>query len=319
MNQVLTLLLTAGMALTAAAPTAPAADALSLMPDQASAIVGADFQGARGSLLYRELETRMSASSGVDFEDLAASFGMDVREDLDQLTVGSWSEAGKKRSFLAVLEGDLLPIAESEAFGQEYSAAGEHAGVRLFQGTPLENQPGLTLALLGDRLAVAGERRHVTEAIDRSLSNRSAGMAAAAFRAEAMTAAGRGQVWMVVDDPSVGAEAFGGMLGGPMPVVLDSLRAVRFSADLLRGLDVEISGLCESDAAAVSLAAAAKSLLAMAHFSTPATEPELRQVLSSVRVRTAEGRLELSAALTETQVLELLRAAELRGWATNLP
>src|SRR5690606_37903777 len=138
---------------------------------------------------------------------------------------------------------------------------GEHAGVRLLQGPPVENRPAITLALLGDRLAVAGDRRHVTEAIDRSLGKRPAGAAASALRAEARTAAGKGQLWMAVDDPSAGAEAFGEVLGGPMPAVLDSLRAVRFSADLLRGLNMEISGLCESDAAAVSLAAAAKGLL----------------------------------------------------------
>ena len=307
------------MALTASVPTASAEDALSLLPEQATAIVGADFRVARGSLLYRELETRMSRSSGVDFDEIAASIGMDVRRDLDRLTVGSWSESGKDRFFLAVVEGDLRPATESAAFSQEYSAAGEHAGVRLFQGPPLENRPGLTLALLGDRLAVAGQRRDVIETIDRSLGKNPAGLAASALRAEATTAAGRGQVWMVVDDPSAGAEAFGEVLGGPMPVVLDSLRAVRFSADLLRGLAMEISGLCESDAAAVSLAAAAKGLLSVARLSTPATEPELRQMLNAVRVRAAEGRLELSAALTETQVLELLRAAELRGWAANLP
>ena len=305
---------------TTAATPARAVDALPLLPDRAEAVVGMDFSAVRGLALYQRLEARFDLSQKLRLEEITAFTGVEVREDLDRLTVGVWGPSGSGQDFLAVLEGNLQwreqALEEMSARGKSF----DHRGIQLFQVQPREVSPAVFFAALSERMALVGRRDAVLEAIDRSqgaTTERSA--PTAALQAEAETAAERGQLWMVAGAAALQSGAAVGLLESGVPGLMDSVESLSVSANLLAGLDLILSGRCADAATAMSMSTAAQGLLMMARLNAPRTEIELQQLLNGLQVRAVDSRVELSAGFDEAQLIDLFDAAERRGLANMLP
>ena len=260
---------------------APAADALSLLPATADAVIGADLAAARGSAIYERLAGQPQLDMLTDLT------GVDPRRDVDRLTIAVWGPQGDRQSFLAVLEGDLAAKGATRSFLEEADAAGSVDGVKLYERRADGDGRLVTFGFLDGSTALAGDRDSVVAAIARRGAGSAGSLRGSTLGAQAEAAARKGQLWMSARRPSENLGASAGMLGPEIPraaQMLTSLESLSFSADMLQDLAVTLSGRCASPREAESLANTARGLLAIARVSAPATEPEMRSLLAATQV-----------------------------------
>lgn len=256
------------------AQTAPA-DLMKYVHPEARMVIGVDWAKARVSATGRMLE-RQFAVQGAQLKKSGPGFEM---FDAVEKIVISGKDAPKvgadTAGFVVAIEGRIDRTKMKKALPAG-TATERFKGVDLLV-PPKGRSQEMLMALVGDRVALMGDRASIGAALEGQ------GAVDGQLMARAAEMAARCEIWMVGTGLSEGA---GGEEAGPMKTLKD-IESMDLGISLQKGLGVKLNLLAKTEDAARGFATLAQLVTSMAAQDKSMT-PEMAAVVKSLKV-TTEG------------------------------
>lgn len=258
----------------------------SLVPPDATMLVGVRMEAVRATPLYRKMIANKALSQ---LDDFARETGFDPRRDVRELLVTS--------------NGKDTLIAARGTFN-----------VRAFESMAKSSYKGYTLytrdrggvALIDSSTAVAGTLPALRAALDRRKNGDRSGPAE--LLAHARQIPPENQIWSV-------GNGFDNLLSGRIPQegnaanfgrILQSLENTTMAADFRSGVNGFINGLCRTDQDAKNLGDAARGLVGLGRLSVPENQPELLRLWDGIKVDQQQRAIKITVAIPQDLVDKLI-------------
>ncbi len=308
------LVVTVGLLGLAAAPPLRAAGPLPAgfePPAGTRLLAGLDLQALVRSPLWERLQ-REGGATPSDLQRLREDTGLDVERDVDEVVLAGAAAAGGLEHALVHVSGRFDRYQLGRAIEQGKKATWRSvAGNTLYLFGEGRGRPG-ALAFLGDHALVLGSRADV----ESLLEGRSAPRSPLVDVAGGVT--GSPAFWVAIDGEMArglgpagpaGAKAGEGATPAPGGFVLPPLRSVLVSGELAPRLRLELQAEALDEAAARTLADAARGLLALASFQA-ADKPELQKLVAGAQVASQGSRATLRLSVPWELLEQLDRKPE---------
>ena len=307
---------------------------VALLPPHATSLTGADILRLRTTPVFRFLEEESRKNEGPrgSVKTIAEKTGFDPWQDLDRVLVASWVDASDDKSsapaarFLVVARGrfDLTEIGRQldDAEVEQYRGATVYhqpvpqSGGSTPQGPGSEFlkqlEDGFPLAFFDERVAVAGNRAAVMEAIDRKMDGGASSLdnTQLAERAEALNQSN--QLWSVSLNTGELWESGAGSLPSGINIpafrIFRSMESSSLAADLTDGIDIETEGVCATAEDAKTLAEAGRGMVALGRLTLSEQYPDVMKLFDAIDVVGDEKVIRASVKMTASEFESLLAA-----------
>ena len=254
-----------------------------LVPRDSVSLFGAQMEQVKGTLLYKKLVMEQKLPQ---LDQFARETNFDPRRDVRELLVAS---SLTKKSGVLLARGNFRISPESFLRAKDMRRAA-------YKGYLLWIMPGedAGFCILDSTLAIAGPVESMKTALDQY---RDASAPVSPLVQKAMAIPMRDQIWLI----SQGGPEF---LSNNMPeagpaanfaLIFQNLEGAQLQADLSRGFNALIAGVCKTEGDAKSLADAARGLIGFGRLSVPDGQTQLLRVWDAIEVAQQGRKLTIQA------------------------
>ncbi len=249
-----------------------------LIPADSVSLFGAQMDQIKSTPLYQKLVAQQKLPQ---LDEFAAQTNFDPRRDVRELVVASNL---KKKSGVLLARGNFRLSSDAIAKAKNLHRSG-YKGYTLW--TEASGESGF--CVLDSTLAIAGPVESMRAALDQYNSHDD--RASSQLLRKAMAIPMRNQVWLV---SSGGADFLANNVPDEGPAanftrIFQNLEGTLVQADLSRGLNAVVHGVCKTEADAKSLSDAARGLVGFGRLSVPDNQPQLLRVWDAIQI-SQQGR-----------------------------
>jgi hypothetical protein len=302
----LALLPLAALALTLAPALAYAADPLRFVPKEASSVVHIDVAGALGQNLVKLARKDLLDLAGAtrDIQNLKRDVGFDVMTGLATVTFAGTDKAARKSDESLLVLGFRGPAPDAGKLASYYAKrAGTSPKTASHEGYTVHVIGPDSWLVFADGHALVGDKGLVASALSALKAGRPSLKPTLASALPATAA--RKHAW----GAAVGSADLGGVLGRSDPR-LKALRAMAFSLDLTRGLELDVAATFPDAASAEAMRAEIVQDLKNIAAEQDVKELGLDAVIGGLSASASGAVLKFRAAITGALATKLTNALQ---------
>jgi hypothetical protein len=287
-------------------------DIIGLFPKEVGELAYADLKAARKHKWFPQMKEQILPSRFRQFEQFLASAGIDPNTQVDELAWAASLVTGTGgEQIVGVALGQFQPQVAEDYFKAQKLPLTKFRGYTLFAFGSGVGPNDIFFLFLDSNTAAFGHRQLLEKMLDVRF-----GAEEGLLRNEKLfplidNVNGRGIIWAVLDKDYTRV-AIAQLIpeAAQFPeagVLLSKLQAMLISIEAERGLDAQFQAVCESPDVANVFAALLQAAVLLRRTVETESNPELAKLLEDMRVTPRGERLELRVAVTEEQMLALLR------------
>lgn len=297
-------------------------DTIGLFPKEVGEFAYADLKKARQLKWFPQLKEQMLPSRFRQFEQFLASAGVDPNTQVDEL---AWALVSTKVSksgensasvptgeqIVGVALGQFSPASAEAFFKAQKLPVTKFRGYSLFAFGSGTGPGDLFFFFIDSNTAAFGHRELLEKLIDVRFGTEEGLLRNDKFFSMINETNGRGVVWAVLD-PAYTRLAMQQLVpeASQFPEaakLVSRLRALTINVDAGSGVEARFLALCGSVEDANTFAALLQAGLLYRRYQENQTNPDLARMLDDARVTPRGDQIELRLALTDEQVLSLIR------------
>jgi len=264
-------------------------DLVSMVPDDALHLMGADFAAIRQTEVYRKLTAKREIPQ---LERFARETGLDPRRDLDEFLIAS-----DGKTALVMARGRFKKEQLEQKLVQQGASSATFNGHRL-----LASNSG-AVSFLNGEVVVGGSEAAVKAALQRAgHSNR-----LPEHLARKLTAiTGAAQLWAVNSGglPPLDLPQSGNL--GNLHKIYSSLESAVFTVDFREGVKLSAEGECTDEASGKQVHGALRALVGLGRLSTPDNRPELLRFFDGIEITQQSAIVKVKADFPIDMVEQVL-------------
>lgn len=298
-------------------------DVIGLFPKEVGEFAYADLKKARQLKWFAELKDQVLPSRFRQFEQFLASAGVDPNTQVDEL---AWALVAAKvaktnesaafavptgEQVVGIALGQFRPASAEDFFRSQKLPVSKFRGYSLFAFGSGVGPNDLFFFFLDSNTAAFGHREILEKLIEVRFGAEEGLLRNDRLFPLINEANGRGVVWAVLDPaytrlaiqqlvPETAQFPQAAQLAG-------KLQALIISVEASGGLDARFQAVCNSPDDANTFAALLQAGVLYRRYQESQTNPELARLLDDVRITPRGERLELRMALSDEQMLSLIR------------
>ncbi|MBI3671079.1 MAG: hypothetical protein HY237_15030 [Acidobacteria bacterium] len=298
-------------------------DIIGLFPKEIGEFAYADLKKARQFKWFPQLQEQMLPSRFRQFEQFLASAGVDPNTQVDEL---AWaliparlSKAGESpitgvptsEQIVGVALGQFQPSSAEAFFKTQKLPSAKVRGYTLFAFGSGAGPNDLFFLFIDSNTAAFGHREMLEKLIEVRFGAEEGLLRNEKFFPLINETNGRGVVWLVLN-PAYTRLAMQQLIPETSQFpqaaqLVDKLQALMINVDASSGLDARFQAVCNSPEDANTFAAMLQAGIMYRRYQESQTNPELAKLLDDTRITPRGDRLELRIALSDDQMLSLIR------------
>ncbi len=296
---------------------------IGLFPKEAGEFAYADLKKARQFKWFPQLKEQMLPSRFRQFEQFLASAGVDPNTQVEELawalvagkmgksSEGATSEVPTSEQIVGIALGQFQPNSAEEFFKSQKLPTSKVRGYTLFAFGSGVGPNDLFFFFLDSNTAAFGHRDLLEKLIEIRFGTEESLLRNDKFFPLINETNGRGVVWAVLN-PAYTRLAMQQLVPEtsqfPQAAQLVSrLQALTINIEAGNGLDGRFQAVCDTPDDANTFAALLQAGLMYRRYQEAQANPDLARMLDDVRITPRGDRLEVRLALTDEQMLALIR------------
>lgn len=298
-------------------------DIIGLFPKEIGEFAYADLKKARQFKWFPQLQEQMLPSRFRQFEQFLASAGVDPNTQVDELAwaliPARFSKAGESpitgvptsEQIVGVALGQFQPSSAEAFFKTQKLPTAKVRGYTLFAFGSGAGPNDLFFLFIDSNTAAFGHREMLEKLIEVRFGAEEGLLRNEKFFPLINETNGRGVVWLVLN-PAYTRLAMQQLIPETSQFpqaaqLVDKLQALMINVDAGSGLDARFQAVCNSPEDANTFAAMLQAGIMYRRYQESQTNPELAKLLDDTRITPRGDRLELRIALSDDQMLSLIR------------
>ena len=298
-------------------------DIIGLFPKEVGEFAYADLKKARQFKWFPQLQEQMLPSRFRQFEQFLASAGVDPNTQVDELAwalipaqlskTGEGGTAGVPTSeqIVGVALGQFQPSAAEAFFKSQKLPTAKVRGYTLFAFGSGAGPNDLFFLFIDSNTAAFGHREMLEKMIEVRFGTEEGLLRNEKVFPLINETNGRGVVWLVLN-PAYTRLAMQQLIPETSQFpqaaqLVDKIQALTINIDAGSGLDARFQAVCSSPEDANTFAAMLQAGIMYRRYQESQTNPDLAKLLDDTRITPRGDRLELRIALSDDQMLSLIR------------
>ncbi len=298
-------------------------DIIGMFPKEVGEFAYADLKKARQFKWFPQLQEQMLPSRFRQFEQFLASAGVDPNTQVEELAwalipagvskAGEGAIAGVPTSeqIVGVALGQFQPASAEAFFKTQKLPTAKVRGYTLFAFGSGSGPNDLFFLFIDSNTAAFGHREMLEKLIEVRFGAEEGLLRNEKFFPLINETNGRGVVWLVLN-PAYTRLAMQQLIPETAQFpqagqLVDKLQALMINIDASSGLDARFQAVCSSPDDANTFAAMLQAGIMYRRYQESQSNPDLARLLDETRITPRGDRLELRIALSDDQMLSLIR------------
>ncbi|HVB88063.1 MAG TPA: hypothetical protein VNK23_15485 [Candidatus Dormibacteraeota bacterium] len=286
-------------------------EVIGMFPENVGEFAYADMKTARQYSWFPQLREQLLPSRFRQFEQFLISAGVDPNTQVDELAWAAIKSPKNGEEIVGVALGDFSPASSEARFKQQKLPVVTIDGYKLYAYGSGTGPTDILFMFIDANTAAFGQRAALQQLIDvRSGAARSL-LDNSQLSPLISEANGNGVIWAVLDKSythlaiqQLIPQAAQFPQAAP---IINRMRAMTIDIQADSGIDAQFQAICNSPDDANLLAAGLQGALMLQRYQEAKSNPDLANALDQVHVTPSGDRLKVDAAVSQDQLLSLIR------------
>jgi hypothetical protein len=286
-------------------------EVIGMFPQNVGEFAYADMKTARQYSWFPQLREQLLPSRFRQFEQFLISAGVDPNTQVDELAWAAIKNPKTGEQIVGVALGDFSPAASEQRFKQQKLPVVTIDGYHLYAYGSGAGPSDILFMFIDANTAAFGQRAALQQLIDVRDGSAQSLLDNSQLSPLISEANGNGVIWAVLDKSythlaiqQLVPQAAQFPQAAP---IINRMRAMIIDVQADSGVDAQFQAVCNSPDDANLLAAGLQGALMLRRYQEAQSNPDLANALDQVHVTPSGDRLKVDAAVSQDQLLSLIR------------
>jgi hypothetical protein len=286
-------------------------EVIGMFPENVGEFAYADMKTARQYSWFPQLREQLLPSRFRQFEQFLISAGVDPNTQVDELAWAAIKSPKSGEQIVGVALGDFSPASSEARFKQQKLPVVTINGYKLYAYGSGTGPTDILFMFIDANTAAFGQRAALQQLIDVRSGSAQSLLDNSQLSPLISEANGNGVIWAVLDKSythlaiqQLIPQATQFPQAAP---IINRMRAMTIDIQADSGIDAQFQAVCSSPDDANLLAAGLQGALMLRRYQEAKANPDLANALDQVHVTPSGDRLKVDAAVSQDQLLSLIR------------
>jgi len=286
-------------------------EVIGMFPQNVGEFAYADMKTARQYSWFPQLREQLLPSRFRQFEQFLISAGVDPNTRVDELAWAAIKSPKYGEQIVGVALGDFSPTSSEARFKQQKLPVVTIGGYQLYAYGSGTGPSDILFTFIDANTAAFGQRAALQQLIDVRNGAAQSLLDNSQLSPLISEANGNGVIWAVLDKSythlaiqQLIPQAAQFPQAAP---IINRMRAMTIDIQADSGIDAQFQAVCSSPDDANLLAAGLQGALMLRRYQEAQSNPDLASALDQVHVTPSGDRLKVDAAVSQDQLLSLIR------------